>query len=179
MGMGARDAGRCILRATMTSVQSPERSPEPRDGILGLTYRQLIAIIALVNALVATYLHLWKIGKAGALACGGSGGCAVVQYSRWSWFLGVDVALIGAVGYTTVLIVALVGTMEARADSRRIAVALAVLIWSAFLFTLRLKYAELIILRTFCPWCAISAVSITVLSVIVWLEVRRTRRSSA
>ena len=40
----------------------------PRHGFLGLTYRQLIAIVALVNALVATYLHLWKLGLAGALA---------------------------------------------------------------------------------------------------------------
>lgn len=153
----------------------PADPDAPRDGVLGLTYRQIIALVALVNALVATYLHLWKLGLAGNLACGGGGGCAVVQFSRWSWFLGVDVALIGAVGYTTVLVVALVGTMEARADSRRIALALATLIWAAFVFTLRLKYAELIILRTFCPWCAISAVSITVLSVIAALELRRTR----
>jgi uncharacterized membrane protein len=153
----------------------PADSAAPRDGLLGLTYRQIIALVALVNALVATYLHLWKLGLAGNLACGGGGGCAVVQFSRWSWFFGVDVALIGAVGYTTVLVVALVGTMEARADSRRIAMALAALIWAAFVFTLRLKYAELMILRTFCPWCAISAVSITILSVIAALELRRTR----
>jgi uncharacterized membrane protein len=169
MGMGARGVRRFILRAMTASVHPSE----PRDGFLGLTYRQVIAIVALVNAFVATYLHLWKIGKAGNLACGGSGGCAVVQFSQWSWFLGVDVALIGAVGYTIVLGVAIVGTSESRADSRRIALVLAGLIWAAFLFTLRLKYAELIILRTFCPWCAISAVSITVLSVIAALELRR------
>ena len=56
------------------------------------------------------------------------------------------------------------------------AIALAVLIYGAFLFTLRLKYAEWIVLRTFCPWCAISAVSITLLGILVALELRRTRR---
>lgn len=150
-------------------------NPAPRNGLLGLTYRQLIAVVALLNAFVATYLHLWKIGKAGALACGGSGGCAIVQFSRWSWFLGVDVALIGAVGYTVVFVTALVGSGGSRADSRGPALALAALIWAAFLFTLRLKYAEFIILRTFCPWCAISAVSITLLSVVAFVELRRTR----
>ena len=130
-----------------------------------LTTRQLTALIALVNALVATYLHLWKIGRAGALACGGSGGCAVVQFSSWSWFLGVDVALIGAVGYTLILAVALWGTREAVADARGPALALAALIYPAILFTIRLKYAEWVILRTFCPWCAISAGSITLLGV--------------
>jgi len=150
-------------------------SPAPRDGILGLTYRQIIAVIALVNAFVATYLHLWKIGKAGALACGGSGGCAAVQFSSWSWFLGIDVALIGAVGYTLIVLVALVGAMGDRADRRGPALALAALIYPAILFTLRLKYAEFFILKTFCPWCAISAVSITILGVLAALELRRTR----
>lgn len=151
-------------------------TPAPRDGILGLTYRQIIALIALANAFVATYLHLWKLGKAGALACGGTGGCAAVQFSSWSWFLGVDVALIGAVGYTLIVIVAVVGAMGDRADRRGPALALAALIYPAILFTLRLKYAEFFILKTFCPWCAISAVSITILGVLAALELRRTRR---
>lgn len=155
-------------------MQTATHSP-PGDGIVGLSYRQLIAIIAIANAFVATYLHLWKIGKAGALACGGSGGCAVVQFSSWSWFLGVDVALIGAIGYTLILIVAVVGSLDAHRDARGPALALAALVYSAILFTLRLKYAEFIVLKTFCPWCAISAVSITLLGVLVALELRRVR----
>ncbi len=150
-------------------------SPQPRDGLLGLSYRQLIALIALVNAFVATYLHLWKIGKAGALACGGSGGCAAVQFSSWSWFLGVDVALIGAIGYSLILLTALLGGTDARRDARGPALALAALIFPAILFTLRLKYAEFFVLKTFCPWCAISAVSIAILGVLAALELRRTR----
>lgn len=148
----------------------------PRPGLLGLTYRQLIAVIAMVNAFVAAYLHLWKIGKAGALACGGSGGCALVQFSSWSWFLGVDVALIGAVGYTLILGTAIVGSLGPREDARGPALVLAALVYPAILFTVRLKYAEFFVLRTFCPWCAISAVSITILGVLVALELRRTRR---
>jgi uncharacterized membrane protein len=147
----------------------------PRHGLLGLSYRQLIALIAMVNAFVATYLHLWKIGKAGALACGGGGGCHVVQFSQWSWFLGVDVALIGAIGYTLILVTAIVGSTASREDSRGPALVLAALVYPAILFTVRLKYAEFFILRTFCPWCAISAVSITLLGIIVALELRRTR----
>jgi len=147
----------------------------PRPGLLGLTYRQLIAVIAMINAFVATYLHLWKLGLAGQLACGGSGGCSVVQFSKYSWFLGVDVALIGAIGYTLIVIAAIVGTMAARDDARGPALALAALVYPAILFTLRLKYYEFFVLRTFCPWCAISAVSITILGVLVALDLRRTR----
>ncbi len=161
-------------RLTYGTMTESVRTP-PRDGVLGLTYRQLIALIALVNAFVATYLHLWKLGKAGALACGGSGGCAAVQFSSWSWFLGVDVALIGAVGYTLILVVAIAGSMGGREDARTPALTLAWLVFPAILFTVRLKYAEFFVLKTFCPWCAISAVSITVLGVLVAIELRRTR----
>lgn len=148
---------------------------EPRAGALGLTYRQLVAIVALINAFVATYLHLWKIGKAGTLACGEGHGCAIAQMSSYGWFLGVDVALIGAVGYTLILITAIVGSINGREDARGPAVALAALVYPAILFTLRLKYGEFIVLHTFCPWCAISAISITLLGAIVALELRRTR----
>ena len=137
--------------------------------------RQATALIALVNALVATYLHLWKLGLAGELSCGGTGGCAVVQFSSWSWFLGIDVAVIGAVGYTLILAAALWGLHETRVDARGPALVLAALVYPAILFTVRLKYAEWIVLRTFCPWCAISAVSITILGVLVGLDLRRTR----
>lgn len=153
----------------------PSTGDHPRDGVLGLSWRQIIGLIAMINAFVATYLHLWKIGKAGVLACGGGGGCQIVQYSPWSWFLGVDVALIGAVGYTLVVIVALVGSSARFADLKWPALALAALVYPAVLFTLRLKWAEFYKLKTFCPWCAISAVSITILAVLVWLEWRRVR----
>ena len=152
-----------------------DSAPAPRNGLLGLSWRQITAILAMINAFVAAYLHLWKIGKAGTLACGGSGGCMLVQGSQWSWFLGVDVALIGAVGYTLILIVALVGSTGARDDARGPALALAWLVYPAILFTLRLKYYEFFVLKTFCPWCAISAVSITLLGIIVALELRRVR----
>ena len=155
----------------MTDASSP-----PRAGVLGLSYRQIIAIVALINAFVATYLHLWKIGKAGTLACGDGHGCAIAQMSSYGWFLGVDVALIGAVGYALILLTSLFGAASGRESAHGPALALAALVYPAILFTLRLKYGEFIVLRTFCPWCAISAVSIITLGVIVALELRRTRR---
>lgn len=146
----------------------PDRPP--------VTYRRSIALIALLNAFVALYLHLWKIGLTGSLACTGSGGCEYVQGSKYGWFLGVDVALIGAVGYAVVVAVALFGALqEERAWPTR---GLQLLIWSAVLFTLRLKYAEFVILKSFCPWCAISAVSIVLCAVLVTLDARRVVRET-
>jgi uncharacterized membrane protein len=140
--------------------------------------RQMIAVTALVSGLVALYLHLWKRGLMGPLACGGNHGCEVVQFSAWSWFLGVDVALIGTLGYAAIFAVAIVGTLPRHAEARWPTYALAALVIPAFLFTLRLKHAEFIILHTFCPWCAVSAVTITVHLILVALDWRRVKRVS-
>ena len=116
------------------------------------------------------------MARPGSLSCGGGGGCALVQLSPWGWFLGVDVALIGAVGYSAIVVVAVVGSLERFAEARWPVVTLAALVYPALAFTARLKWAEWFRLKSFCPWCAISAVSITLLALIVWMEWRRVRR---
>ena len=104
---------------------------------------------------------------------GANSGCAVVQFSWYGWFLGVDVALIGAVGYAAIVVVAAVGSLRRFADARWPTIALMLLIWPAVLFTLRLKYGEFVVLRSFCPWCAVSAVTITLNAILVTLDWRR------
>jgi uncharacterized membrane protein len=140
-------------------------------------HRMLIALASLVSGLVALYLHLWKLGKTGALTCGSGGGCAYVQTSQYGWFLGVDVALIGTIGYAAIFLVAMLGTQPAWRDARVVTRALQLLIWPAVLFTVRLKYAEFVILKSFCPWCAVSAVTITLCAILVTLDARRLARS--
>jgi uncharacterized membrane protein len=142
-----------------------------------MVYRMSIAFGSLISGLVALYLHLWKLGLAGTLACaGGSHGCEYIQGSRYGWFLGVDVALIGAVGYAALFVVAMLGTTPRWEEARWPTLALMALIFPALAFTVRLKYAEFVILRGFCPWCAVSAVTITLCTLLVFLDWRRLKR---
>jgi uncharacterized membrane protein len=138
-------------------------------------YRMLIALLALVSGLVALYLHLWKLGLAGSLACGSGHGCVVAQMSKYGWFLGVDVALIGTVGYSLIFVVAMLGSQPRFEQARWPSLLLLGLVVPALLFTVRLKYAEFVILRTFCPWCAESAIAITCCTVLAFLDWRRVR----
>lgn len=138
--------------------------------------RMTIALLALVNVLVATYLHLWKIGKVGSLRCASGQGCLVAQFSSYGSFLGVDVALLGAVFYTALLVAALVSLGLNWVGQRKGTLLLLALVVPGFLFTLRLKYGEWIVLRTFCSWCFISTVSITVCLVLLFWEWRRLSR---
>ena len=144
-----------------------------------MTLRRVIAVASLISGFVALYLHLWKLGLAGSLACGAHGGCALVQGSKYSWFLGQDVARIGAVGYTLIFITATTGSLTRFADERWPTLALMGLIFPAMLFTLYLKYAEFILLKSFCPWCAVSAVTITLCTVLIILDWRRLRQPAA
>lgn len=138
-----------------------------------MSIRKSIAILALVNVMVALYLHLWKIGLVGSLACSETGGCAYVQGSRFGWFMGVDVALIGTIGYSLIFLAAIIGSLARFESSVWPNYLLQLLIWPALLFTVRLKYAEFVILKGFCPWCAVSAVTVTLFSILIVIESRR------
>jgi uncharacterized membrane protein len=140
-----------------------------------MTYRMGIALAALVNALVATYLHLWKIGKAGALTCA-TGGCEIAQFSSYGWFLGLDVALIGAIGWGLTFVVATVGTLPRHEDAAWPVKALLALVGLGALFTLRLKYGEWVVLRTFCSWCFINVALTAAMAALLALDVRRLGR---
>jgi uncharacterized membrane protein len=143
-----------------------------------LRYRMAIAVLALVASLVALYLHLWKLGLVGSIACTANRGCEVAMTSPWSWFLGLDVALIGALGYALLLGVALWGAQPARAWSPAPTLVLLAVIVPAVLFTVHLKWAEWVVLKTFCPWCFESTVTIVVCLVLALLDLRRVRRAA-
>lgn len=98
--------------------------------------------------------------------------------SPWGWFLGVDVALVGTIGYILILGSALWGMSPRRERSRAPTLLLLALIIPAVLFTVRLKYAEWVVLGTFCPWCFESAVTIVLCLVLALLDDRRVRRQA-
>ena len=158
-------------------------------GAIG--YRAAIAVTSLISGLVALYLHLWKLqllrqtaadiadGSFEMLQCAVGGGCVLAQTSAYSWFLGIDVALIGTVGYAAVFVVSVLGTVPRWRHARWPTLTLMGLIFPAVLFTIRLKYGEFFVLRTFCSWCAVSAVAITLCAIFVTLDYRRLRRAEA
>ena len=143
-----------------------------------MIFRRTISIASLVSGMVALYLHLVKIGKAGQLAgCSSEHGCEYVQTSRYGNIFGHDVALIGVLGYAMIFLVATIGTMDAFADDRRITRALQALIWPAMAFTAYLKYAEFLVLHGFCRWCLVSALTIVLCAIMVTLDSRRLSRT--
>jgi len=143
-----------------------------------MIHRMAIALLSLVGAFVAAYLWLYKLGRLGTIACG-SGGCETVQLSSYSSFLGMDVALIGLVGYALILVVALAAVQPGRLDRPGPAGLLALLSGGGVLFAVYLTYLELFVIHAICRWCVASAVIITAIFVLAVLDLRRLRGPAA
>lgn len=141
-----------------------------------MIYRMSAALLSLAGLFISAYLYLYKIGKIGSLACG-TGGCETVQFSEWSRFAGLDVALIGVVGYTGLLVLGLASLQPPLASRRWPATLLAALAGTGVLFTAYLTYLELYVIQAICRWCVTSAVIISAILVVSLLDLHRLPRN--
>ncbi len=141
-----------------------------------MIYRMSTALLSLAGLLISGYLYLYKIGRIGSLACV-AGGCETVQLSSWSRFAGLEVSLIGVIGYAALVLLSLAslqtGTYNRRWPSRAIAAAAGI----GVVFTVYLTYLELFVIHAVCRWCVVSAVIIVAIFVAMLLDLRRLSRT--
>ena len=138
-----------------------------------MKYRMAAALLSLVGVFVSSYLYLYKIGKIGTMACG-TGGCEAVQTSEWARFLGVEVSLIGLLGYLGLLLVALAGLQPPLVARRGVALLLVAMSGLGVAFAIYLTALEVFVIHAICRWCVGSAVIILLVLVVSLLDVRRT-----
>jgi uncharacterized membrane protein len=136
-----------------------------------MNLRMGAALLSLLGLFVSAYLYLYKIGRIGTLACG-TGACETVQASMWSRFGGVEVALIGVVGYGALLLVSLASLQPALATHRWPSTLLAALAGAGVAFTMYLTYIELFVLHAICRWCVGSATIIIAIFGVALLDLR-------
>src|SRR5947209_12006142 len=106
-------------------------------------------VLAVVGVAVATYLTY--VHYAGVKPAGTAGqSCLKVQTSEWSKLGGVPVALIGLIGYITI-----VGSLllPDRDETRLLTLGLTLI---GFGFSAYLTYRELFSIHAVCEWCASS-----------------------
>jgi len=137
--------------------------------------RMTIALLALVGALVALYLTLFKVGVIGELVCN-IGSCERVNTSRWAMLFGVPVAAWGLATYVVLLVLALV-SVQRDALERQIAWVLVALSGWSVLFSAWLTSKELFVIHAICIWCVTSATIMTLIFLASLLELGRSRRA--
>jgi uncharacterized membrane protein len=112
-----------------------------------------LTVIGLAVASYLTYVHYSGIKP----ACSLGGSCELVQTSAYSHLAGVPVALMGLIGYLTIL-----GLLLApEGETTRLATAAVTTL--GFGFSAYLTYRELFSIHAICEWCVSSAVIMTLL----------------
>jgi uncharacterized membrane protein len=113
----------------------------------------VLAVVGLGLASYLTYVHYSGIKP----ACSLGGSCEKVQTSAYSHLAGVPVALMGLLGYVTILGLLL----GPEGEATRFATAAATTV--GFGFSAYLTYRELFSIHAICEWCVSSAVIMTLL----------------
>jgi uncharacterized membrane protein len=115
------------------------------------TLRIAAALLALAGIGVAIYIVIADSGGGAPKCLAGGTGCETVADSRYSHIAGVNVAVLGILGYLVLLGAALV-----PGDPGRFGGFLAALV--GFGFSGYLTYLELFVIDAICQWCVASAV---------------------
>ncbi len=141
-----------------------------------MIYRMSAAMLSLIGLFISGYLYLYKVGKIGSLACG-TGGCETVQWSPWSRVAGIEVSLIGVLGYAGLLALSLAALQPGLTHRNWPVALLSGLAGIGVLFTIYLTYLELFVIHAICRWCVASGVVILMLFITALIDLRRLRRN--
>jgi uncharacterized membrane protein len=139
-----------------------------------VTKRMVVAALSLAGVFLATYLTLYKLGFIGTLACG-TGGCEMVQTSKWAFFLGVPVALWGVGFYAAMFVLSLAGSLGTLVESRATSVALVAMSAWGVLFSSWLTYLEIAQIHAVCRYCVVSATLVLIQFAVSVADLRERR----
>ncbi|MDQ5944177.1 MAG: hypothetical protein QG658_244 [Patescibacteria group bacterium] len=132
----------------------------------------LLAIAGIIDATILTIEHYTRDG----LSCGFTGGCERVLTSQYSELpiLGIPTALLGVVFYAVVLFLVMFSVIN-REPIRR----LPMLAWSTigFVSSLGLTSIQAFIIKAWCQYCLLSALTSTLIfifAIVYWFTTRST-----
>lgn len=158
------------------SVDALERGDPavPGDDAAPPLSRMAIAVLSLAGVLVSAYLALYRWGYLAEIQCS-IGGCDTVQASPYALFLGVPVAAWGVIAYAVLLVVALAGLRPRWVGARWVSLVLFAVSATGVAFSAYLTYLEALVIHTWCQWCVISAILVTLIFLLSLPGLRRAR----
>ena len=129
-----------------------------------MTLRRVAAGLALAGAGIAAYLTWTHLANTAPVCA--TGGCEVVQHSRYAELAGIPVAALGLVAYVTILGLVLLDTPALRV----VAAALAAV---ALAFNLYLLALQLFVIEAICSWCVGNEVIALALAAVTAVRARQ------
>ena len=125
---------------------------------------QLAIALSILGLLVSIYMTIYKLTDNEKM-CVGSGGCSVVNSSRYSEVSGIPVAVLGVGGYAAILAVLLLESRNKFFEHNGSILFFGLSI-TGFLFTVWLIYVEIALIKALCPFCLTSQVAMTIIFII-------------
>ena len=131
--------------------------------------KQIIVGLTVLGLLVSIYMTIYKLSDNEAM-CIGSGGCSVVNASRYSEVQGIPVALVGVGGYLAILAILVLENRPGFFQENG-SMLLFALTMVGFLFTVWLVYVEIALIKAYCPFCITSQISMTIIFILTVIRV--------
>ncbi len=127
-------------------------------------FKQIITALAILGLLVSIYMTIYKLTDNDAM-CIGSGGCSVVNSSRYSEVNGIPVAVLGILGYASILALLFLENRPGFFQENGVMMLFGVTL-TGFLFTLYLIFVEVALIKAYCPFCLTSQAVMTVIFIL-------------
>lgn len=120
----------------------------------------VLAITGLLLSAYLTYVHY----EPGALVCG-TGGCEVVQQSKYSEMFGIPIAIFGLIMFAALIAMVVIRELRPEYDDVVSTLILTMLV-TALLYWAYLTYIELYVLYAVCQWCVATSIATVLLLVV-------------
>ncbi len=134
--------------------------------------KKVLLIISGLGFLDAIYLSIIKFTGAEAMCLPGIGDCWTVNNSRYSTWNGIPISLFGAAAYLSIFL--LLTVLQKISFFEKYAGFLIVGITTlGFLFSLYLTYLQFFVINAICPFCILSAITMTTAFVVSLVKISK------
>ncbi|MBT3314119.1 MAG: vitamin K epoxide reductase family protein [Anaerolineae bacterium] len=135
-------------------------------------YNIYALIAAIIGALDSTYLAWIKLSHNETLCAPGLGDCFTVNTSRYAELFGIPIALFGLATYVAIIAILLfenrIDFLKENGTLALFGIGLVGVLYSAYL-----SYLEEFVLHAWCPYCILSAITITIVFIVSIIRLKK------
>lgn len=142
-----------------------------------MNIKKATVMIAVLGILDAIYLTIIKFTDNKALCIEGIGDCWTVNNSSFSEWSGIPISIFGLLAYSIIiLILILQNRVKFLVDFGSIFVFGIAL--TGFLFSMYLTYLQFAVIKAVCPFCIISAITMTIVFILSLINLLNDQRET-
>jgi uncharacterized membrane protein len=126
--------------------------------------RMICLALSVIGIIDSLYLTWVKFSQSQIACIKGLGDCGSVNSSRYSELFGIPVALLGAITYLTLFAVFILEGKIALLKDNGATIVFGISLFGV-IYSLYLTYIEVAVINAICPFCVLSALTMTLILV--------------